>query len=351
MEEHFEGVDDRLDFLAMTNHAQKPIFSEQVDMVARGREMVRIPVFFGLEWNAPEGVHANVVFPPFPEEAEVAADFIRQFDRRPDLEDDAIERAFAWLAALPQEQRPVMFFNHPFQGHWADEVIARYIAADPLGTLVVGIEAVNGHQAGTPTDPNEFPGCMPDGSPDLVYKTGRPFALLTGSDFHVHKQVKFYDYPLGVFNRSVVGVPKGCRDAASIFESLRTGRTWAILGHWFNPGTMRIGEAGEGETALTGSEARTLNLSFELKVPAQAEIIGQLSKEEPAIVLHDFGMQATGDAELEFEIPAHAVGFVRVRVTAETDQRPPIPPGFPGDGVSGPSTAHSSAILLAAEIT
>jgi hypothetical protein len=350
VDEHFSGLDDRLDFVALTNHAQKPIFAEQVDMVARGREMLEIPVFFGLEWNAPEGVHANVIFPPFQEEAEVAAEFIRQFDRRADLEDNAIEQAFVWLAALPADQRPIVFFNHPFPGHWADDVIARYIAADPLGSLVIGIEAVNGHQAGKATDPDEFPGCRPDGSSDQVYKTGRPFSLLSNSDFHVHKQSRFYDYPMGVFSRSVVGVPQGRRGAAAIFEGLRAGRTWAILGHWLIPHSFHIGDAGQGDTALTGKEPTTLHMHFELQVPARVDIIGQLTAQAPAAVLHEYGMQPSGQTDLNFAIPAHSAGFVRLRVTAETDQRPPISPGFNGGGVSGPTTAHSSAILIADSI-
>jgi len=64
LDEHFLGVDDRLDFLAFSNHAQKPIFFRQHEMIARGRELLPgIPVLFGMEWNAPEGRHAGVVFP------------------------------------------------------------------------------------------------------------------------------------------------------------------------------------------------------------------------------------------------------------------------------------------------
>jgi hypothetical protein len=346
VDELFSGLDDRLDFVALTNHAQKPIFSEQVDMVARGREMLEIPVFFGLEWNAPEGVHANVIFPPFPDESEVAREFIEQFDRRADLDDSAIERAIAWLAALPVHQRPIVFFNHPYPGHWADDVIARYLAADPLGSIVIGIEAVSGHQAGSATDPDEFPGCRPDGSADQVYRSSRQFSLMSGSDFHVHKQAKFYDYPMGVFSRSLVGVSQGERGAAAIFEGLRAGRTWALLGHWLTPHSFHIGCSGLGETALSSQEPTMLEMRFELMVPATVDIIGQLSAPAPAAVLHEYGLRPSGQTKLSFTIPAHATGFVRVRVTAETDQRPPIPPGFSGDGVSGATTAHSSAILI-----
>gem|GEM_PF-6805374 len=64
LDEHFLGVDDRLDFLAFSNHAQKSIFFRQHEMIARGRELLPgIPVLFGMEWNAPEGRHAGVVFP------------------------------------------------------------------------------------------------------------------------------------------------------------------------------------------------------------------------------------------------------------------------------------------------
>ena len=41
VDEHFGGVDERLDFLAFTNHAQKPIFFRQHEMIARGRELYK----------------------------------------------------------------------------------------------------------------------------------------------------------------------------------------------------------------------------------------------------------------------------------------------------------------------
>ena len=67
---HLEGAGEHLDFIALTNHAQKPIFFEQHHMVERIRAALPgLPVFFGLEWNAPAGTHAGVIFPPGAREA------------------------------------------------------------------------------------------------------------------------------------------------------------------------------------------------------------------------------------------------------------------------------------------
>lgn len=346
VDEHFTGIDQRLDYVALTNHAQKPIFAGQAEMVARGRELLDIPVFFGLEWNALEGHHANVILPPCADEAELAAAFIARFDRGRDPGDATVEAALAWLAALPAEQRPVVFFNHPFPGHWADDVIARYLAADTIGDLVIGIEAVNGHQAGCSTDPAAFPGCRPGGSADLVYQTSRPFSLFSNSDFHVHKQSLFYDYPLGVFSRSVVGVPAGERTAAAIFAACRAGRTWAMLGDWLTPRVCHINGIGLGECFNSAAGPAALEIGFDLTTAAEVEVIGQLSPGQPAQVLHTFGEQPGGPVALTFPIPANAAGFVRLRVTAVEDQRPPVPAGFPGDGVTGPTLVQSSAILI-----
>ena len=84
VEAHFSSIADRLDFVALTNHGQKPVFFEQHEMVSQARQLTDIPVLFGLEWNAAEGRHANVIFPPGSCEAEHAYAFSRAQDRRVD---------------------------------------------------------------------------------------------------------------------------------------------------------------------------------------------------------------------------------------------------------------------------
>jgi len=169
---HLEGAGEHLDFIALTNHAQKPIFFEQHHMVERIRAALPgLPVFFGLEWNAPAGTHAGVIFPP----------------GAPD-----VETALAHLADLPAAERPIIFFNHPAPGQWNPESIDRYLAADP-NELIVGLKALHGHQAHAKIaalDPCTYPGAAVGGLAERVYASGQPFSLLLHSDFHVHKQAR-----------------------------------------------------------------------------------------------------------------------------------------------------------------
>ena len=108
-----------------------------------------------------------------------------------------VEAALEHLNALSAAERPVLFFNHPAAGQWSTESINRYLAADgavgsvEAAALVVGIEALHGHQAHAKVaamDPCAYPGGAVGGLVDQVYACQRPFSLLLNSDFHVHKQ-------------------------------------------------------------------------------------------------------------------------------------------------------------------
>ena len=107
------------------------------------------------------------------------------------------------------------------------------------------MEIVHGHQAQAVVESFDlatYPGSAVGGLVDHVYATGRQFSVLANSDFHVHKHAKGeYDYPLGVFNHTLVGV-RGDRgdEPAAIFEALRAGRTCASQGHWLRFGDFSI---------------------------------------------------------------------------------------------------------------
>ena len=104
LDEHFGGVDERLDFLAFSNHAQKPIFFRQHEMIAWGRELLPgIPVLFGMEWNAPEGRHVGVVFPPSPDEADHAYGFSRAHDRHVDGSNADLDASMARFNGMSEE--------------------------------------------------------------------------------------------------------------------------------------------------------------------------------------------------------------------------------------------------------
>jgi hypothetical protein len=98
-------------------------------------------VFFGLEWNAPGGIHAGLIFPPGEREAENAYAFARAHDRLGARNEPSIEAALEYLGSLPLAERPLLFFNHPAPGQWSAASIDRYIDADPAG-VVAGIEAL-----------------------------------------------------------------------------------------------------------------------------------------------------------------------------------------------------------------
>ena len=89
---HLEGANEQLDFVALTNHAQKPIFFEQHRMVEKARQALPgFPIFFGLEWNAPAGVHAGLVFPPGEREAVARKPCQRGHHLRGDLQRDGFK--------------------------------------------------------------------------------------------------------------------------------------------------------------------------------------------------------------------------------------------------------------------
>jgi len=336
---HLEGAGEHLDFIALTNHAQKPIFFEQHHMVERIRAALPgLPVFFGLEWNAPAGTHAGVIFPPGAREAENAYAFARDHDRLGAPSAPDVETALAHLADLPAAERPIIFFNHPAPGQWNPESINRYLAADP-NELIVGLEALHGHQAHAKIaalDPCTYPGAAVGGLADRVYATGQPFSLLLHSDFHVHKQARQPDYPLGAFNHTLVGVAEPT--PAAIFAALRQGRTCAAQGHWLELEDFSVDGRSVGATWSGGSG--TLRVAFAAtEAIAAAELIGRYNAIDPPAVLARLGPRPDGATEWTVEIPAAARGFVRLRIIAQSPDRPA--PGPPG-----PRHFLTSAILL-----
>ena len=186
IEEYVEGSAKRLDVIALSNHAQKPIFFEQHRMVERARQLLPEQlVLFGMEWNAPLGVHANLIFPVGPNEAENAYAFARAHDRLGSGGEPTPESALAaQRRCLPTSAR--CSFNHPAANQWSHQAIARYIEAD-RGCVIAGMEALHGHQlhASIATlDPLTYAGSAVGGLSDHVYGGGRPLSLLAHSDFH-----------------------------------------------------------------------------------------------------------------------------------------------------------------------
>jgi len=343
VEAHIEGAAGRLDFIALSNHAQKPIFFEQHRMIDTARRLAPgLTTFFGLEWNAPLGVHANVIFPPGPNEADNAYAFARAHDRLGSQCEPTPEEALASLAELPPAERPVLFFNHPAAGQWTNAAIARYLRADSAG-LIAGIEALHGHQLHAKVaalDPYAYPGSAVGHLSDQIYAQQRPFALLANSDFHVHKMSYQPDYSLGIFNHVRVGVEPGAQSAPDLFAALRTGRTCAAQGHWLDLVDFRVDKARIG-TAWRGGPGQ-LHLALDAHEDlGQIELIGCLNENDEAAILHSFGSQLSGRIELSYVIPAHARGFVRLRITAASCQRP-------APGPDGPKLFQTSAIILGA---
>ena len=340
--EHLQGVCNTLDFIALANHAQKPVFFEQHRMIEQARRILPgFPIFFGLEWNAPLGGHAGLVFPIGAREAENAYAFAAAHDRLGAAAPVGVEAALDHLSALPAAERPILFFNHPATGQWSTESINRYLAADPAN-LVVGIEALHGHQAHAKVaamDPCAYPGGAIGGLVDQVYACQLPFSLLLNSDFHVHKQWHQPDYPLGVFNHAWVGVEEGHQATPeAIFAGLRQGRTCATQGHWLDLVNFSIDNHFIGDTWTGG--AGVLRVAFEAtEAIEKAELIGRWQPSAAPAVLERRGPRPAGSCEWMLEIPPDAQGFVRLRIIAESRARPA--PGPPA-----PKHFLTSAILL-----
>ena len=347
--EYLAGAGDTLDFIALTNHAQKPVFFEQHRMIEQARRILPgFPIFFGLEWNAPMGSHAGLVFPTGEREAENAYAFAAAHDRLKAAAPVGVEAALEHLSALPVAERPVLFFNHPAAGQWSAENISRYLAADvalrrgEAAGLVVGIEALHGHQAHAKVaamDPRVYPGGAVGGLVDQVYACQRPFSLLLNSDFHVHKQLQQPDYPLGVFNHVRVGVEERHQSTPeAIFAGLRRGRTCASQGHWLDLGEFSVDNRVIGDTWTGGPGV--LRVAFEAtEAVEKTELIGQWQPNAAPAVLECLGPRPPGSSEWTLEIPPDAQGFVRLRIIAESRARPA--PGPPA-----PKHFLTSAILL-----
>ena len=340
--EHLEGAADTLDFIALTNHAQKPVFFEQHRMIEQVRRILPgFPFFFGLEWNAPLGGHAGLVFPIGEREAENAYAFAAAYDRLGASNPVSVEAALEHLSALSAAERPVLFFNHPAAGQWSAESINRYLAAASAG-CVVGIEVLHGHQAYAKVaamDPCAYPGGAIGGLADQVYACQRPFSLLLHSDFHIHKQLHQPDYPLGVFNHTWVGVEEGHQlTPEAIFDSLRRGRTCASQGHWLDLVDFSVDNHVIGDTWMGG--AGVLRVVFEAtEAVEKAELIGRWQPNAAPAVLEGLGSRPAGSCEWTLEIPPDAEGFVRLRIIAESRVRPA--PGPPA-----PKCFFTSAIIL-----
>jgi len=339
---YLEGMGGRLDFAALTNHAQKPALGEQAEVVARMRALLPgLLLFSGLEWNTPTGGHACLVFPPSPREHEHVSAFARAFDRLIAGSNPAVPEALTFLAALPPAERPLLFINHPAPGQWSPQHLDLYLRADQAG-LLAGIEAVHGHQTRDlvlALDPLTYPGAAPGGLADHVYAQGRPFSLLASADFHIHKQRLKPDYAPGVFNHLRAGVPPGRRDWPDLFAALRQGRTCAAQGHWLELRDFRVDQARLGDT-WASSEKGALHLELEAGEELESlDLIGQFSRAQAPAMLHSFGPQPAGDVDLSLPVPARAQGFVRLRALAARRERP-----WPGQ--RGLRLFLSSAILL-----
>ena len=350
LEEHLRGI-ERLDFAALTNHAQKPVFFSQHEMIARGREgNPEFPLLFGMEWNAAGGRHANIIFPPSPEESAHAYAFSRAHDRHVEGSDPDIGRAMQQLAQI--DPPPVLFFNHPEPDDWSTEVLDQYLESDhdPV-RIAVGLEAVPGHQAqprSVRLDHDHFPGCAVGGLADHVYEKGIPLALLAHSDFHVHKQEKEYDYPLGMFNHTRVGVRGESVDADGILGAIRAGRTCACQGHWLDLTDFSISSKDGTESALigdcwSGEKAARLTIALDTTEALESvDVIGRFGTTDPTSIVRRFGPQPVGAMSQVVEIPAGARGHVRLRVISKSHQRP-------APGQVAPKAFFTSAILLGAK--
>ena len=347
LDEYLFGANERLDLLAMSNHGQKPIFREQPEMLTQARKHLAIPMLFGVEWNAPLGNHACVIFPAGDEEARDAFRLMDLCDRGVVGPNANALLGLEMLAGLPTASRPIIIFNHP-HGQWSTDAIDQYLAWDTTGHMVVGLEAINGHPAGVQTNPDTYDGCRVGGLLDHVYQQGRPFSVCANSDFHVHKQRQYYDYPLGVFNRTLIGVVKDGDPARGAFEALRQGRTWAVSGDWFTPIAFEVGAASMGEYWDSAASVSEITLSFNTTTPVHAELIGVLQNGDSPCVLRDLGVVDDGDVTLTTNLPRHASGYVRARLQTVSDMRPPLPDGVAGKLATGPSQAYSSAIFFKA---
>lgn len=338
-----EYVRGRLDFLALTNHAHKPMFREQVLMVARVRELLPDTlVLFGLEWNGPGGRHTNVIFPPSGREAELALAFIDLHDQRLTGREPSPKAALDMLRAMPAAERPVVFANHPAPEIGLQPSDLDALLDDGEARVFVGIEALHGHQAWAHVaamDALDYPASRVGGLCDHVYAQGRPFALLAHSDFHVHKQLRRPDWPPGAFNCTLAMADSALSRADSLFAALRAGRTCAAQGSWFDLRRFDISGAGIGERCPAQSDGE-LVLEADCAEPLRSlDLIGRLDRSAPVHLTKSFGAQPAGPLRLVLPVPAGARGFVRLRAVTVSERRPP-------PGTSGPRLFLSSAILL-----
>ncbi|HJP29165.1 MAG TPA: hypothetical protein QGF95_01275 [Candidatus Latescibacteria bacterium] len=339
-----DSIDPRLDFVALTNHGQKPVFFEQHHMVADLRQRWSSGIVLsGVEWNAPQGGHACVVFPPHTDEAGHAYALARGFDRHLDGARPDIAAGMAQLGEIEPGARPVLCFNHPAPGQWSSDVIAEYRSHD-VGGIVVGLETVHGHQgynAGACFDLATYPGCAPGGLADTAYGAGPPFSLLAHSDFHIHKQDRLFDYAPGVFNHTLVGVPAGQRTPEAIFAGLRAGRTCAAQGHWLQLGGFSVigteGVSRLGDTWAGGAAQAVFE--FDADEPLdRVDWLGSLDGGTPGVVAAA-GPLPPGHHRVQLDIPAGARGFLRLRVLSASHERP-------APGPTASKGFFTSAILL-----
>lgn len=347
LDEHLAGGVERLDFAALTNHAQKPVFFTQHEMIERGRQRYPdFPLLFGMEWNAAGGGHANILFSPSEDESANAYAFSKARDRHVEGSNPDIGASLRQLAEI--DPAPILFFNHPAPGDWSSEVLDQYLDCPVPARIAVGLEAVHGHQAqprGVQLDHDEYPGCAVGGLADHVYERGLPLALLAHSDFHVHKQAREYDYPLGIFNHTRVGIRGGNSfNADDILAAIRAGRTCACQGHWLDLIEFSISAAAADTAQVgdrwTGREAAQLSISLKASEPLESvDVIGRVSSDAATSIIKRFGRQPAGVVNESLTIPSGAVGHVRLRVISQSHDRP-------SPGQTAPKAFFTSAILL-----
>ncbi len=149
---------------------------------------------------------------------------------------------------------------------------------------------MHGHQGLAKTlaqwDLATYPGCAPGGLADSVYERGRPFSMLAHSDFHVHKQEIEYDFPMGIFNHNLVGVPAGDHSPRAILAGLRAGRTCASQGFWLKLEDFCVGAGTGGDEVGIGGTWKGTGGGADLRI--------RLDSEEDPLSLPDRAFGAGG---------------------------------------------------------
>ena len=240
-------------------------------------------IFQGLEWNAPDAEHCSVILPATPDEAKTIAEFEALFDERNLSRDntaaDSEEDAVAGIRYLQKlTPKPLVFANHPArQGLNSPHEFRAWADAGP--DVMRGFEGSPGHHAPAPgTRRGDYGDALRAAGwpryPAEAYRTwggydwfvakvgglwdsllaeGRPWYITSNSDSHRHVKdravidrstfdAKGYVTPLGQsketppkndfhpgeYNKTWVHAAR--RDAMAIFDALRSGNMFTVLG-------------------------------------------------------------------------------------------------------------------------